>query len=1144
MKVSSSGVLSLTDYFEPWEYVNLDAADRDFGAAGVALLDPVFNGTGASRIAVAAGKTGKFYVMNADNLGGFMQGAGGTDGVIQTLTFAGSVFGGPGSYPLEGGYVYFAPVGQPLLCYAFSRDANGNPQFTLAGQSAFINTGRAGVSVPTVTSYQGQAGTGIVWLTDVGVGLKAWNAVPVNGILTPIVVPALAASGKFIRPVFGDGIVYTSDSNGGFYAAGPGGPPPLNCSPKPLQFGSVVIGNTATQTITCTAAVAIPTVSGCYIADPHFKCLNSSLPTAPLALGATFSFPVTWDLTTATIGNTLGNPATVLPGTAGSTVHIGTSAISKYASDTTVNMLGTVVNSAAFLTVLPIHVDLGGITLGTGSTGLSSTFTITNTGNSPLTFTGFAWDDELANKVYNNITVSGSGATFGDGFSSSNFPTVGSTLAAGASLVVPVSFLTTTKGGVAIMITIWSTGGVSDVTLAGSAANPAVGVLSTAVNGGAYTSVQPFTMNFGTVNAQKSIFGNITICNPSTSGAQMTITQSVPPSDREVFAVAPNTDLLVGQKIPIGSCAMGRVEVSASFYNPNRPVHPASSTWTIATDGVNADSTPFSQTVSITGTIIPPQLGVIFPNGTARYQYLGCYFDGNGRQMAVQLSYNATQQANNENGQCQRDCFAAGWTFATTEYTVQCWCGNQPPLASKLATSDKVCNYACAGSTAQACGGPGTYASVYYDISKWSPPAAAVVSSSSVASKIQLVSSAPSIVATSVSSSAVLTSLSSSQSSSIVSTSPSSSTLVLSTSSILSSSSQSSVSSLASTSPSSSTLALTSTKLSTSALLSSSSVVSSSTVAISSSIVVSSSQITSKSSSLIPTSTALSTSSSILGSSSALTATSSSILLSSTTLSSSSSQLSTSTVLSTSSIPATTTILSSSSILSSSALVFPSSTILSTSSSVPATTTSLSSSSILSSSTILSSSSSVSSTVLSSSTKPVLSSSSSAFSSSTNPVIAFTSLPATTSVLSSNTMTSTSSSASSTPSKILPPGALVIPGATEVIAAPAGNFTDTLGNGGPLAGFVGYNFTVDAINPPTAMAGIYECLGNCSTSAFGGPYTVAGVEDTTCFCANNVSTPAVPGGGYFLHTANVASPSAGQIYIYTVSLAFPASSIF
>ncbi|KAL8990408.1 MAG: hypothetical protein Q9169_008129, partial [Polycauliona sp. 2 TL-2023] len=66
----SDGKIALQDYFEPYEYIGMDAGDRDLGSGGVALLDPsVFKGTnGVSRIAVTIGKNGKAYIMNADNL--------------------------------------------------------------------------------------------------------------------------------------------------------------------------------------------------------------------------------------------------------------------------------------------------------------------------------------------------------------------------------------------------------------------------------------------------------------------------------------------------------------------------------------------------------------------------------------------------------------------------------------------------------------------------------------------------------------------------------------------------------------------------------------------------------------------------------------------------------------------------------------------------------------------------------------------------------------------------------------------------------------------------------------------------------------------------------------------------------------------
>ena len=93
--------------------------------------------------------------MNAENLGGFKLGPGATDNVIQTIISPGAVFGGAGSYPLEGGFIYFTPIGSPLLVYALGQDQNGSPLFSKVGQSPDNSAGRVGVGVPTVTTNKG-----------------------------------------------------------------------------------------------------------------------------------------------------------------------------------------------------------------------------------------------------------------------------------------------------------------------------------------------------------------------------------------------------------------------------------------------------------------------------------------------------------------------------------------------------------------------------------------------------------------------------------------------------------------------------------------------------------------------------------------------------------------------------------------------------------------------------------------------------------------------------------------------------------------------------------------------------------------------------------------------------------------------------
>jgi iron transport multicopper oxidase len=100
--------LSLADYFQPYDYIPLDGGDRDLGSSGIALLESsVFKGNSIQQIGCTAGKNGKAYIVDMNNLGGFKNGPGGGDSVLQTLPMPGGgpIFGGIGSCPLDGGYI-------------------------------------------------------------------------------------------------------------------------------------------------------------------------------------------------------------------------------------------------------------------------------------------------------------------------------------------------------------------------------------------------------------------------------------------------------------------------------------------------------------------------------------------------------------------------------------------------------------------------------------------------------------------------------------------------------------------------------------------------------------------------------------------------------------------------------------------------------------------------------------------------------------------------------------------------------------------------------------------------------------------------------------------------------------------------------
>jgi iron transport multicopper oxidase len=91
-----------------------------------------------------------------------------------------------------------------------------------------------GTGIPTVTSFDGAAGTGILWFTTRDGDLNAYRAIPVSkltlhlsaiitpteaeceidGVLQRINLPTGIKSAKFQRPAFGNGRVYVSTSNG------------------------------------------------------------------------------------------------------------------------------------------------------------------------------------------------------------------------------------------------------------------------------------------------------------------------------------------------------------------------------------------------------------------------------------------------------------------------------------------------------------------------------------------------------------------------------------------------------------------------------------------------------------------------------------------------------------------------------------------------------------------------------------------------------------------------------------------------------------------------------------------------------------------------------------------------------------------
>ncbi len=141
LQVQPDGTLQPVDFFAPFDARQLDNSDSDFGSGGVVGLPDAYFGTSAlPHLAVTVGKEGYVYLLNRDSLGGFDQGPGGGDGVVQRLGPNGGVWGRAGVWPGDGGYVYIPTSGGQsggglFDVYQYGLSGSGTPSLSLDGSA-------------------------------------------------------------------------------------------------------------------------------------------------------------------------------------------------------------------------------------------------------------------------------------------------------------------------------------------------------------------------------------------------------------------------------------------------------------------------------------------------------------------------------------------------------------------------------------------------------------------------------------------------------------------------------------------------------------------------------------------------------------------------------------------------------------------------------------------------------------------------------------------------------------------------------------------------------------------------------------------------------------------------------------------------
>ena len=689
MKINDDGSLTVVDFFMPWEKTQLDGADKDLGTTPLELLPTdTFTCPNVKRMGVITGKSGKTYLLNLDNLGGYQMGANHLDAIPYTYQNENSVYAGAGVYPLEGGYIYINVIQYQTHVFKFSCDGNGNPTLTKVGDSPEKNAYVLGVGHGTVTSLNGQPGSGLVWTSDVeGYNLRIYNAVPVNGLMTLIKHFNVVGVTKFSRPVFGDGRAYLGTNQGALYGFGSPVNLPLSCS-SPYDFGSVILNNSsAVKTVQCKANSNTQITSISLAGNPNF--VISGLPTLPYTLQA---------------GNNISFQATFAPkqvGSLSSDVLVNsTTAAAGFSGNTPISLKGVGQSHDPVLMVNPNTVSFNGVITGQQQGGVNSSVLFVNQGDGPLNITGIDYS-----------VVSEGGATVNPNNTAAG-PQVGPFTFIGLPLSIPgnseitvtVNFNPSTSGNFAAYLTLRSNGGSKILDVIGTSGTYPVALVEFQAADGSGTWI-PYkngtAFSFGPVYEQQTKSLKMRLTNKGDPNAgRLSVTVSKPPFGvAGIIGAVNGVDLGEGTTLAAGESATANLFCSVPRSQVNVDPYNGTAQWTMNT----GDPTAGKMFIQFFCNAVSEQIGPLDASGSAVYRYDGCFVENNpGRQLSTQLPGGAA----NTNDICIAACAAKGYKYCATQYQTECWAGNSIPVASTL---ERDCDYTCAGNSNQTCGGNGYF---------------------------------------------------------------------------------------------------------------------------------------------------------------------------------------------------------------------------------------------------------------------------------------------------------------------------------------------------------------------------------------------------------------------------------------------------
>ncbi len=454
--VEPGGSLVAEDFFAPANAPVLAANDQDFGSGGPVALP--FGTSAHPHLLMEAGKDGRIFLLDRDNLGG--RGSTTDDPVYVTpIAYAGQG-GHPAAFAGSGGADYLYYHGGIDFTRAFKFNTV-TAALTDAGHTP--DQFRGGSGSPVITSDGTDPASAVMWEENTGGEytadgtLEAFDAIPAaGGQLTMIWSAPIGAANKFAVPATDSGRVYVGTADG--HVIGFGAPDKAPLTGKPLAFGQLAVGSSScgAATVTATAAVTVTGVTQSSASAPDPFAVNQ-----PNGCVAAVAFPQT-----LAPGQTLTVPVTFAPtAPGGATGALAFATTTHDFSTVDVSVSGTGTRTGFFAS--PTSLEFG--TVPTGS-GFSLKTVVTNGGTAAETVTSAA-------APTGPFTVSG-------------LPATGTSIPPAGSVTLTVTFRPAAAAG--------DTGSLSVTgSLGGTVAT--VSLVGTGVTGRGALSASPASVSFGPV---------------------------------------------------------------------------------------------------------------------------------------------------------------------------------------------------------------------------------------------------------------------------------------------------------------------------------------------------------------------------------------------------------------------------------------------------------------------------------------------------------------------------------------------------------------------------------------------------------------------------------------------------------------------